>query len=161
MVEGLEWRTFSTVKLLLLVVIWPFFLCSFNFSYNKWHCIQFLQIRVWSGRNNATSDNWVLAIFLCQPVYMHSNTYCLMFRILFKYERMRNIRRLVNGLMQRSCTASCMVRVRPHACRLTVSCIIYVDGLMHFSCKASCTFTWRPLCKLYPQYMYINMYFFI
>ena len=45
---------------------------------------------------------------------------------------MRKIRRLVNGLMQHTCTASCSVRVRPHARRWTASCIIYVDGLMHF-----------------------------
>ena len=68
------------------------------------------------------------------------------------------IRRLVNGLMQRTCTASCSARVRPHLRRWTASCIIYVDGLMHFSCTASCTLTWRPLCKLYPQYMYIDAF---
>ena len=71
---------------------------------------------------------------------------------------MRKIRRLVNGLMQRTCTASCGARVRPHARRWTALCIIYVDGLMHFSCTASCTLTWRPLCKLYPQYMYMDAF---
>ena len=29
---------------------------------------------------------------------------------------------------------------------------------MHFSCTASCTFTWRPLCKLYSQYMYMDAF---
>ena len=52
---------------------------------------------------------------------------------------MRKIRRLVNGLMQRTCTASCNARVRPHARRWTASCILrvrprafFVYGIMHF-----------------------------
>ena len=60
--------TFATVKCLLLVVIWQFFLYGFNFSCSWRHCIQILQIRVWSARNDATSDNWVLPIIKCQPV---------------------------------------------------------------------------------------------
>ena len=57
--------TFATVKCLLLVVIWQFFLCGFNFSCSWRHCIQISQIRVWSARNDATSDNWVLPIIKC------------------------------------------------------------------------------------------------
>ena len=60
--------TFATVECLLLVVIWQFFLCGFNFSCSWRHCIQILQIRVWSARNDATSDNWVLPIIKCTPV---------------------------------------------------------------------------------------------
>ena len=52
---------------------------------------------------------------------------------------MRKIRRLVNGLMQRTCTASCNARVRPHARRWTALCILrvrphvfFVYGIMHF-----------------------------
>ena len=64
--------TFATMKCLLLVVIWQFFLCGFNFSCSWRHCttkcIQFSQIRVWSARNDATSNNWVLPIIKCLPV---------------------------------------------------------------------------------------------
>ena len=60
--------TFATVECLLLVVIWQFFLCGFNFSCSWRHCIQISQIRVWSARNDATSDNWVLPIIKCTPV---------------------------------------------------------------------------------------------
>ena len=68
MVGGKEGCTFATVKCLLLVEIWPFFLCDFNFSCSWRHCIQISQIRVWSERNDATSDNWVLPIIKCPPV---------------------------------------------------------------------------------------------
>ena len=60
MVGGKRGCTFATVKCLLLVVIWQFFLCGFNFSCSWRHCIQISQIRIWSARNDATSDNWVL-----------------------------------------------------------------------------------------------------
>ena len=59
----------ATVKCLLLVVIWQFFLCGFIFSCSWQHCIQISQIRVWSAQNDATSDNWVLPIIKCPPVY--------------------------------------------------------------------------------------------
>ena len=65
---GKRFNFWSTVKCLLLAVIWPFFLCGFNFSCSRWHCIQILQICVWSARNNKTSDNWVLPIIWCPPV---------------------------------------------------------------------------------------------
>ena len=68
MVGGKVGCTFATVKCLLLVVIWQFFLCGFNFSCSWRHCIQISQIRVWSARNHATSDNWVLPIIKCTPV---------------------------------------------------------------------------------------------
>ena len=63
--------TFSTVKCLLLVVIWQVFLCGFYFSCSWRDCIQISQIRVWSARNDATSDNWVLPIIKCPPVVCH------------------------------------------------------------------------------------------
>ena len=81
------------MKCLLLAVIWPFFLCGFNFSCSRQHrlndpasgldvhqdqrldhsvyrqhCKQISQICIWSARNNATSDNWVLPIIWCPPV---------------------------------------------------------------------------------------------
>ena len=68
MVGGKGGCTFATVKCLLLVVIWQFFLCGFNFSCSWRHCIQISQIRVWSARNDATSDKWVLPIIKCTPV---------------------------------------------------------------------------------------------
>ena len=61
--------TFATVKCLLLVVIWQFFLCGLNFSCSWRQCIQISQIRIWSVRNDATSDNWVLPIIKCPPVF--------------------------------------------------------------------------------------------
>ena len=60
--------TFATVKCLLLLVIWQFFLFGFNFSCSWRHCIQISQIRFWSARNDATSDNLVLQIIKCPPV---------------------------------------------------------------------------------------------
>ena len=68
MVGGKGGCTFATVKCLLLLVIWQFFLCGFNFSCCWRHCIQISQIRVWSAQNDATSDNWVLPIIKCLPV---------------------------------------------------------------------------------------------
>ena len=67
LVEGKGGCTFSTVKCLLLVVILQFFLCGFNFSCSWRHCTQLSQIRGWSARNDATSDNWVLTIIKCPP----------------------------------------------------------------------------------------------
>ena len=75
MVEGKGGCTFSTVKCLLLVVIWQFLLCGFNFSCSWRHCIQISQIRIWSVRNDATSDNWVLSIIKCQPVLINYKNY--------------------------------------------------------------------------------------
>ena len=69
MVEGKGGCTFSTEKCLLLVVIWQFFLCGFNFSCSWRHCIQISQIRVWSARIDAPSDNWVLPIIKYPPVW--------------------------------------------------------------------------------------------
>ena len=57
-----------TVKFLLLVVIGPFYLCGFNFSRSRWNCGPNSQIRIWSARNNMTSDNWVFPIIRCPPV---------------------------------------------------------------------------------------------
>ena len=68
MVGGKGGCTFATVKCLLLLVSWQFFLRGFNFSCSWRHCIQISQIRVWSARNDATSDNWVLSIIKCPPV---------------------------------------------------------------------------------------------
>ena len=75
MVGGKGGCTFATVKCLLLVVIWQFFLCGFNFSCSWRHCIQISQIRVWSARNDATSDNWVLPIIKCPPVQFDFSYY--------------------------------------------------------------------------------------
>ena len=55
------------------VVIWQFFLCGFNLLRSRRHCVQISQIRVWSVRNNATSDNWVLPIIWCPPVLWFPN----------------------------------------------------------------------------------------
>ena len=71
--------TFASVKCLLLVVIWQFFLCGYNFSCSWQHCIQISQIRVWSARNDATSDNWVLPIIKCPPVLFDFRTNRLIF----------------------------------------------------------------------------------
>ena len=68
MVGGKGGCTFATVKCLVLVVIWQFFLCGFDFSCSWRYWIQILKIRVWSVRNDATSDNWVLPIIKCPPV---------------------------------------------------------------------------------------------
>ena len=68
MVGGKGGWTFATMKCLLLVVIWPFSCVAFNFSCSWRHCIQISQICVWSARNDATSDNWVLPIIKCPPV---------------------------------------------------------------------------------------------
>ena len=76
MVGGKGGCIFATVKCLLLVVIWQYFLCGFNFSCSWRHCIQILQIRVWSARNDATSDNWVLPIIKCPPVVRHVTSRC-------------------------------------------------------------------------------------
>ena len=71
MVGGKGGCTFATVKFLLLVEIWQIFLCDFNFSCSWRHCIQISQIRVWSARNDATSDYWVLPIIIV-PTSSHS-----------------------------------------------------------------------------------------
>ena len=70
MVGGKGGCTFATVKGLLLAVIWQFFLCGFNFSCSWRHRIQISQIRVWSARNDATSDNWVLPVMKYPPVQL-------------------------------------------------------------------------------------------
>ena len=80
MVGGKGGCTFATVKCLLLVVIWPFFLCGFNFSCSWRHWFQISQIRVWSARNDATSDNSVLPIIKCPPVQL-----CFIYYILYLF----------------------------------------------------------------------------
>ena len=74
------------------------------------------------------------------------------------------------GKYEGSWTASCSVRVRPHATHVYGLMHVggrphafYVYGLMHFSCTASCTFTYTALCKLCSSciHIYIKDLFFI
>ena len=74
------------------------------------------------------------------------------------------IKRLVNGLMQRTCTASCNARVRPHARRWTASCILrvrphafFVYGIMHFYVDSLMQALFIVLTYLYQGFIFIEI----